>query len=94
MPVVIAGREVKKGDTLYHVGYRAWGTVTGFDTNAAKLRITGQGGSHRTVFVTNGGVIGDRKQVYWHEPIQLDLPVQDVTTYQRALNFLVLEFGP
>ena len=94
MPVVIAGREVKIGDALYHVGYRAWGSVVRMDTNSAVLRLIGTSGTSREVFVTTHGVVGSVRQVYWHEPIQLDLPVSDVTQFQRAVDFLVGEFGP
>lgn len=92
MAVVIAGREVKLGDTLYHVGYRAWGTVIRFDTNAAVLRLFGADGAHRDVNVISGGVVGSVRQAYWHEPLVLDLPVQDVQSIQRTVNFIVQEF--
>lgn len=91
MAVVIAGRNVAMGSTLYHVGYRTWGTVVRFDTNSAVLRLTGTGGATREVYVTNGGIVGSVRQVYWHEPIELDLPVQDVTKYQKLVDFAVEE---
>lgn len=89
MAIVIAGRVVKQGDTLFHVGWRTWGTVVGFDTNAAKLLLLGAGGSERTLPVSNGGMVAGTRQVYWHEPLQLDLPVQNVNKAQALIDFAV-----
>jgi hypothetical protein len=94
MSVNIAGRQVSVGDSLYHLGYDAWGTVVRFDTNSAVLRLIGAGGSERDVFVTNTGIVGSRRQVYWHEPLFLDLPRRNVTKYQTILNALIAEFEP
>lgn len=91
MAIVIAGRIVKLNDPLYHVGWRTWGTVVGFDTNTAKLRLVGAGGSERTVPVSNNGMVAGTRQVYWHVPLQLDLPVQDVTKAQALIDFAVLQ---
>lgn len=92
MAIVIAGRIVKLNDPLYHVGWQAWGTVVGFDTNTALLRLVGAGGSERTLPVSSGGLVAGTRQVYWHEPLQLDLPMQDVTKIQRTVDFIVEEF--
>lgn len=89
MAIVIAGRVVKQGDTLYHTGWRTWGTVIGFDTNTARLRLVGAGGSERVLPVANGGTVAGVRQVYWHEPLQLDLPVQNVTKAQALIDFAV-----
>lgn len=91
MAVIIAGREVKKGDSLYHIGYQAWGSVIGFDINSVVLRITGTGAHYRDVHVATGGIAGGRRQVYWHAPLQLDLPHADIGKYQRLLNAIVEE---
>lgn len=92
MAIVIAGRIVKLNDPLYHVGWRTWGTVVGFDTNTARLRLVGAGGAERTVPVSNGGLVAGTRQVYWHEPLQLDLPTQNVTKIQATVDFIVEEF--
>lgn len=89
MAIVIAGRVVKQGDTLYHVGWRTWGTVIGFDTNTARLRLVGAGGSERIVPVSDGGMVAGTRQVYWHTPLVLDLPVQNVTKAQALVDFAV-----
>lgn len=90
MAVIIAGREVKVGDSLYHMGHQAWGTVVLLDTNSAKLRI-GNAVGYRDVYVSAGGIAGGKRQVYWHEPLVLDMPFADIGRYQRALNALVGE---
>lgn len=90
MAVIIAGREVKVGDGLYHIGHQSWGTVTLLDTNSAKLRI-GNAGSYRDIYVSTGGIAGGRRQVYWHQPLDLDQPIADIGKYQRVLDALVGE---
>lgn len=85
MAVIIAGREVKIGDTLYHVAFQAWGTVQRFDTNSAVLRLT----LGNEVFVASGGVTNGKRQVYWHQPLVLDLPVSNVSKYQEVLDYLL-----
>lgn len=91
MAVVIANREVQTGDVLYLASYRAWGAVTGFDTNAALVHIVGSSGQTRTVHVTNGGMISGIRQAWWHAPLQLDLPFQNIGAYQRVLDALAAE---
>lgn len=93
MSVVIAGRVVQQDDPLYHTGFQAWGTVVGFDgMSVALLRITGAGGT-RILRVLSGGTINGVRTVFWHQPLVLDLPVQDIGQYQRMVNALVTEFG-
>lgn len=90
MAVIIAGREAKVGDALYHVGYQAWGTVTALDLNSVILRI-GNEGSFRDVYVSSGGIAGGKRQIYWHAPLALDRPFADIGRYQRVLDALVGE---
>lgn len=90
MSIIIAGREVHVGDVLYHTGYQAFGIVHALDMNAARLRFT-NGVNQREIFVGPGGIVGGRKQVFWHQPLQLDLPMQDIGSYQRILDALVGE---
>lgn len=93
MSVIIAGRTVVVNDALYHIGFRAWGVVDSFDPGgAAKLRITGTDGQSRLVYVTNGGNVAGARVIYWHAPLQLDLPYQDIGRYQAVLDTLVSEF--
>lgn len=93
MSVIIAGRPVVVGDALYHMQFRAWGVVEGYDPGgAAKLRITGGDGQSRVVFVLSGGLSAGQHVIYWHEPLILDLPVQNLSKYQTILDALVAEF--
>lgn len=92
MSISIAGRAVKVGDSLYHSGFRTWGIVQRFDTNAAVLRITGANGDTRDLFVVEGGIVGSVRQVYWHEPLQLDRPYQNIQKFQRILDNIVEEW--
>ena len=90
----IAGRPVKIGDELYHTGKNRWGRIVRFDVNSAVLRITADGGDELNYierFVTEGGVDSGKKVVYWHEPINLDLPYRDLTKVKRMLDFLMAE---
>lgn len=92
MSVIITGRTVVVNDALYHIGFRTWGVVEGFDTGAAKLRIQGQNGQTRLLYVQNNGIVNGNRVVYWHEPLVLDVPYQNITKYQAILNAVVGEF--
>lgn len=91
MSITVAGREVFVGDPLYHIGFKAWGVVSGYDTGSAKLELTGSGGQQRTLYVQQGGRVNGVRVIYWHEPILLDLPFQNVSKYQRLLDAIVAE---
>lgn len=91
--IVIAGRTVQLNDPLYHTGFRAWGTVIGFESGSAKLNIVGANGLPRVLYVQNGGLVNNVRVVYWHQPLTLDLPVQNITKYQAVLDALVTEFS-
>jgi hypothetical protein len=92
--IVIAGRTVQLGDPLYHTGFKAWGTVVGFDTGSARLQIIGANAAPRILYVQTGGMVNGRRVIYWHEPLTLDLPVQNIGKYQAIVNALVSEFSP
>jgi hypothetical protein len=91
--IVIAGRTVALNDVLYDTKFKAWGTVVGFDVGAAKLSIVGGNGVPRIIYVQAGGLVNGTRTVYWHEPLVLDLPVQNITKYQNVLNAIIAEFG-
>lgn len=92
MSISIAGRIVTVGDPLYNTAMRAWGTVSGYDGLSAVLTITGNDGASRTLYVQQGGYVNNLRVIYWHEPLVLDLPFQNITKYQQVLNSLVTEF--
>jgi hypothetical protein len=89
---MIAGRHVLLDDPLYHTGFKAWGVVEGFDGGSAKLRLTGANGQTRIIFVQQGGFVNGVRVVFWHEPLRLDLPFQNITKYQRLMDNIVAEF--
>lgn len=91
MTITIAGRRVKQNDALYHTGFQAWGVVVGFDGGSAKVQIAGANGQSRILYVQQGGMVNGVRVVYWHEPLQLDLPRQDILKYQRLVDWLVSE---
>ena len=83
----IAGRLVQKGDRLYHRGFALWGNVTELDDNSVRVEIVGVGqGNTRTLLVTDGGLVSGMRQMYWHEPLALDLPKADVSQYQFMIE--------
>ena len=87
MEIKIAGRSVPIGARLYHMGWDTFGTVTGYDpSGSAELSIVSSTGARRRMFVTEGGYINGVKQVYWHDKIELYLPIEDVSTLQKVVD--------
>jgi hypothetical protein len=89
----IAGRVVALNDALYHSSFQAFGTVIGFEGSSARLRIIGANGRERVLLVQEGGMVNGVRQVYWHEPIQLDLPRQNISKIQAVVDLLVEQYG-
>lgn len=90
--ISVAGRQVFEGDPLYHTGFQAWGTVIGYDGGSAKLQIIGGNGQPRILYVQQGGLVNGARVIYWHEPLRLDLPFQNIAKYQRLMDNIVAEF--
>lgn len=91
--ILIAGMEVKIGDKLYHRDFRTFGRVSRFDASgSAEVIIPVQGGE-RKFLVQQGGMVNGRRQMYWHEPIELDLPRTDVSSVQTVVNILAQELA-
>lgn len=93
MSIMIAGRAVKKGDSLYHRGFEAWGYVSRFDPSGSAEYILKGPHGERKMLVLNGGIVNGRRQLFWHEPIQLDLPRQDVKSLQRVVDAVAAELS-
>lgn len=92
--MLITGRQVKVGDTLYHKGLESWGTVVRFDpSGSAEFHITGPKGV-RKLLVQSGGIVNSRRQLYWHAPLVLDLNRKDVSAVQRVVDILAGELVP
>lgn len=89
--ITIAGRQVVIGDSLYNTALQAWGVVTRFDSGSVVLQITGANGRPRNLYVQQGGFVNGVRVIYWHEPLVLDRPYQNVGKYQRLLDAIVEE---
>lgn len=92
--MLIAGRQVKIGDSLYHKGLESWGVIARFDpTGSAEFHVKGPKGT-RKVLAQSGGVVNSRRQLYWHQPLTLDLDRRDVSALQRVVDILAKELVP
>jgi len=90
MAIKIAGREVLKGDRLYNILFDSWGYVKRYDASgSAELELISSDGTKRTMLVRSGGLVNGKKQVYWHEPIRLDLPFDETEKLQSILDLTV-----
>lgn len=92
--ILIAGKRVKVGSRLYHKGYECWGRISRFDPSGSAEIIVKSHGGQRKLLVQQGGVVNGRRQLYWHEPIQLDLPRQNVSAIQRIVDAVAKEIAP
>lgn len=91
--ITIAGRTVKVGDTLYHTGFQAWGTVRRIDEGAVEYHIEGKShGNVRKLYITQGGYINGKRVAYWHEPLELDIPKADISQVQFIVDVLLTRY--
>lgn len=89
MAIKIANRVVAVGDRLYHSRLGLWGNVTRYDTSGpAILEIEVQPYGPRRFFIQNGGKINNERLVYWHEPLHLDLPTDNILFMQSIVDLL------
>lgn len=94
MAIKIAGRKVKVGDRLYHKKM-GWGVVDHFDSSGPAvmvMKVVPYG--ERKIYVRNGGLVGDDRLVYWHEPLDLDYPHNDISAMQEVVNVLAPKLAP
>lgn len=82
MSIVVAGSPVALGDQLYSRRAGTIGTVVQVLDHAAILRIT-RNGQHRDLTVTQGGMVAGQRDVYWHAPLELDLPKSSASKQQK-----------
>jgi hypothetical protein len=73
MSILIAGSPVALGDSLYSRRAGAVGTVVQMLEQSFVLRISKPSGD-RDLFVQPGGTVAGARDIYWHGPIELDLP--------------------
>lgn len=74
MTITVAGSAVQLGDTLYSRRAGTIGTVVQVLDYAVQLRIVKGAGQHRDLTVTEGGMVAGARDVFWHSPLDLDLP--------------------
>lgn len=73
MPMMIDGSQVYRGDALFSHRAGVMGTVTLIGDNFCTLTVHLESGS-RDLNVSQGGVVGGRKDASWHAPLTLSLP--------------------
>jgi len=83
----IAGKPVLLGDELWHMGFRQWVRVVSV-TPSTVVELVGVNGEKSKFVATEGGHISGRRQLYWHQQIDLDLPVRDISQYQEFVDAL------
>lgn len=83
----IAGRKVQIGDRLFHIGMGLWGQAVEVDSSGSVVFEVG----NRRLLSNDGGKINGKRQLYWHEPILLDLPMNDLGPYRRILEAILRE---
>jgi hypothetical protein len=71
--LMIAGVTVQRGDRLYSSRAGAFGTIIDLGENIGTLRVERPQG-HRDFLVEQGGTVAGQRDVFWHAPLQLDLP--------------------
>lgn len=84
--ITIAGRDVKIGDSLYHQSLKSWCRAVKYDPSGSLEVTVKTGGHERRLMVTKGGKVNGVRQMYWHEPLHLDLPRYDVSAYQKLID--------
>lgn len=91
---MIAGRRVRRGDKLWHYTLRRWATVieAAPDGHSLVVEVQGLGHNGKANLQAVDDTINGMKELYWHEPIKLDLPIDDVSHIQNALEVLIV-FG-
>lgn len=89
MKVEIAGREVLVGDRLYHMTHRSFGTVTRIQPTTAEVQFHTTHGQKFKTYVESGGIVGRKKLIFWHKPLELDYPDEDISKIQNVLDALI-----
>lgn len=82
MTIRVAGVPISLGDRLFSRRAAAWGTIVQILDSAAVLSIT-KGETTRTYTVTEGGLVAGSRDVYWHAPLELDLPKNELHKLQK-----------
>ena len=94
MKATIAGRTVQQGDHLYNTALQLWGEVLQSEDSGASFVVEFRGignGNTRTYTATDGGFINGKRVLYWHKPIELDLPFADISALQRLVDLVLVD---
>lgn len=84
----IAGKLVNEGDKLYHINLRKFVRVHRVeDAYATYLEeaINMFGKKHEIHFKEDGYING-AKTLYWHKPIELNLPISNIDKIQEFID--------
>lgn len=73
MTILVSGEPVRMGDRLFSKRSQAWGTCIQLLDGAIVLAVN-KGGDTRNFTATEGGVIAGSRDLYWHAPLDLELP--------------------
>ena len=91
MSVIIANTSVQIGDRLFSRRAATTGTVVAVGTSTATAEFL-IGTETRRYVITNGGLVSGVRDVYWHEPLELDLPkaqIGKVDKIQSVVDALI-----
>lgn len=82
MSISVAGTNVQIGDRLFSRRAGTTGVVVsvGSSTATAEFII---GTETRRYVITNGGLVSGARDVYWHEPLALDLPKAQISKVEK-----------
>lgn len=95
MAITINGVAVKVNDQLYSRRLGGVGKITVSNATTARFEIT-KGEYTRGFTVTQGGFIAGERDLYWHEPLELDLTPSQLALrpkIQTIVDALVAGFG-
>lgn len=85
--ISIAGKDVKVGDRLYHKTFKSFGKVKRYDkSGSAVFEVERKPYGKRELYITDGGKVGGHKEIFWHEPLFLDVPDNNVHAIQVIVD--------
>lgn len=85
--MIISGKQATIGSELWHIGFRQWAVVTQTAPDTT-VELTDLSGRKYSFVATDGGLIAGRRQLYWHQPLMLDVPERDISKYQAFVDTL------
>ena len=92
MTILVSGEPVHLGDRLYSRRSNAWCTVEQLLQNGVVVAVT-KGDDVRYFTATEGGVIAGSRDLFWHAPIDVDLPKSQLHKLTK-LNVVIAAMLP